>query len=284
MALSTRCKERFLARPEMTVDAFPQFPMEFAGLSEIRPVYRVRRWQPDHHLLLFTLEGSARLQLGAATFRLQAGSVCVLPAGIDHEYSTGGQWKLVWFHPARTPAWDALIGREPAVRPFLFGTQVATLAESLWAEFNSNDPAAREAIRLTGPLLLHYLQRELERPEDVRQRRWRLKLEPVWDAVLAAPAEWDVAAIAAKVGWSRTQLHAVCRALYRTSARERLQQFRFRRAAEYLRHSEWTLEQIAVAAGYSDAFAFSKAFSRQMQCPPSVYRAQFRAGRIMDAS
>jgi transcriptional regulator GlxA family with amidase domain len=52
-----------------------------------------------------------------------------------------------------------------------------------------------------------------------------------------------------------------------------------RRAADLLRLTNETLESIAEAVGYGNAFVFSNAFTRVMGLRPGAYRAAARQSR-----
>jgi AraC-like DNA-binding protein len=59
--------------------------------------------------------------------------------------------------------------------------------------------------------------------------------------------------------------------------RELLDAARYRDAAQLLRHSESTVEQIALAVGYSCPANFSRAFRRWSGMPPGIYREALAA-------
>ena len=54
-----------------------------------------------------------------------------------------------------------------------------------------------------------------------------------------------------------------------------LQQHRMRLASQYLRKSNYSIQQIANKVGYSSETAFSQAFKRTFERSPTQYRQQF---------
>lgn len=275
--IPTTCRERFLTTTPAGRSLLESAGLEYAGLSDLVPPYEMRRWNNWHHVLLFTLAGRAQFGSADGKADLTAGTLCVLPASVDHRYVARGRWQIVWFHPRRTAAWDALMGRRLEIRPFARGRQIAQLAEWLYGELAGADPAAQESARLAFDYLLHELKRELRGDGgDPREREWRRRLDVAWEQAAAEPARWNVDTLAKAVRCSRTHLHVLCRRLYGQGPQERLIHLRMQRAADYLRHTPWSLEQISALVGYADAFAFSKAFRREKGMAPAKFRAQAR--------
>ena len=254
--------------------------LELAGLSELVPPYAMQRWRSPHHIVLFTLAGRARLLVEGARHDLVAGTVCVLPASVDTHYWACGRWEIVWFHPQVCAEWDGLMGRDAVLRPSVHGARIARLADWIGSELAGTEAESGEAARLGFDLMLHTLKRELRGEGDPRDRDWRRRLDRLWEEAMRTPAEWSVDALAAAAGCSRTHLHVLCRRFYAQSPRERLVRIRMQRAADYLRHTPWPLEQIGALAGYADAFAFSKAFRRETGSTPAQYRRRAASDKM----
>jgi len=72
-------------------------------------------------------------------------------------------------------------------------------------------------------------------------------------------------------------LRRLCQKHYGCSPRQRLTMLRLRRSCELLLLTDGTISAIAEDVGFSDAFAFSKAFNKAFGTPPSRYREQARA-------
>lgn len=264
--------EHYLCTPTKGASVFRNADLDFAGISKLAAPYHARRWNCWHHILLFTIAGEGVLSCNGRKHVLATGTLCILPAGLSHSFEPRGTWRVVWFHPKPTSYWDQQIGRCVEVRPFLFGQKIDMLAEALWGELGSTDPDSRDATIILSQGLLHYVRRELKQNESALLRRWRLRLETLWEQVIAAPAEWNVAALAGKLACSRTQLHSLCVRLYGRSARDRLTEIRLQRASEYLLYTDWTLDEVAARVGFADAFSFSKAFTRVMKVTPTGYK------------
>lgn len=272
LLIPSTCNERFLVTPTRGATVFQEAQLDFAGMSQLVPPYRAQRWNCWHHIVLFTMAGEGVVEAQGKSHVLAPGTVCLLPAGLDHCYYTRTSWTLTWFHPKPTAYWNALIGSQVCIRPFGYGERLAVLGEYLWSELISADPDSRAATPILSQALLHYLQRELKQNETMTHKLWRLRLEPIWAHVYSEPARWSVQQIANKVHCSRTHLHSICQALYGQTAQAKLNALRVQRAAEYVCYTSWTLQEIAERVGYADAFSFSKAFRRRMKVSPASYR------------
>jgi AraC-like DNA-binding protein len=88
---------------------------------------------------------------------------------------------------------------------------------------------------------------------------------------------WTVAALARRVGVSRTVLGERFAAALGTPPMRYLAEFRLQLASHELRSGTATLPEIAAGAGYDSQAAFSRAFKRRMGQPPAAWRRTSRA-------
>jgi AraC-like DNA-binding protein len=83
---------------------------------------------------------------------------------------------------------------------------------------------------------------------------------------------WTVELLARAVGLSRPQFARQFLSVMRYSPMRYLADRRMKRASELLRDTDAGLAEVAAQVGYRSEFAFSRAFKRHHQAPPSVYR------------
>ena len=86
---------------------------------------------------------------------------------------------------------------------------------------------------------------------------------------------WTISTLAKRVGLSRTRLAARFSHFLNESPMAYLAQWRLKLGAEILLSTEDSVAQVAATVGYGSEAAFSRAFKRELNCPP----AQFRRGR-----
>jgi AraC-like DNA-binding protein len=91
--------------------------------------------------------------------------------------------------------------------------------------------------------------------------------------------DWTLQALAAEVGLSRSGFAARFKQALGDSPLHYLTLLRMQKARELLAQSDDTLETIAAAVGYSDAFGFSKTFKKTMGISPRDFRRQNQQDR-----
>lgn len=108
---------------------------------------------------------------------------------------------------------------------------------------------------------------------DPRLRRAAELMERHLDAPL------PVAELARAVGLSIRQLQSLARRHLGETLSERSLGLRLNAARHMLMYSETPITEVALAAGFTSASAFSRAFRTRFRTPPRAYRAAFRRSR-----
>jgi AraC-like DNA-binding protein len=221
----------------------------------------------------------------------------VLPLSGMLELDIAGRaGRLDPLHGAVVPpgAWHAQEA-EAANRSLILDIDPAGFADGPWAPllerpFTPIGGAARKLIEFMGivadgaggrvpagtlggwtPLLLDTLSAAGAQP--------RSRLAALLARVEAAPGEpWNVETMARAAGLSPSRLHALFREELDTSPRAWLQSQRLARACDWLTHTGRPVADIALAAGFSDQSALTRAMRLALGTTPAAYR---RAGQEM---
>lgn len=90
---------------------------------------------------------------------------------------------------------------------------------------------------------------------------------------------WTLEALAQQVGLSRSALAERFRSAMGDTPLNHLRTLRMQKAMQMLSDTRQSLEQIAIAVGYQDAFGFSKVFKRTTGQSPREFREQDTADR-----
>ena len=252
------CRERFLTLGALPVD-FP--PLRLAGVSALRPPYRITRPRPGMRLVLATCHGRGHLWFAGAEHVLEAGSVFVAPPDQPHAYAIDGRrWDIVWMHLADT--WQGLDGVEPLIHGWPGCEQ---LERAMTGAVTATSP--RQATAWLAPLAAlideltgHHL------PPPRLVGLWRTVEERLHRS-------WDTTELAAAAGLSPAQLHRVCIAERGCSPGRVVTRLRLERA-RHLRAAGATLDGIATQVGYADGFALSKAWKRAFGHAPATTRTK----------
>lgn len=100
----------------------------------------------------------------------------------------------------------------------------------------------------------------------------------------ASPGEIGPDLLAAEVGVSERHLRRQFRLAQGVTPRRYLMELRLRRAAELLRTTDLTVEEISAAGGYADVRRFRRHFRAWAGQPPSVYRQQVTSPHVAPAA
>jgi AraC-like DNA-binding protein len=187
-------------------------------------------------------------------------------------------------------AWHAQQGRV-ANRSLIVDIDAADAGAGSWARlferpFVPLAPAARKLVEFMGivsagravaastlsgwtPLLLDALATGTAQP--------RSRLAALLAQVEASPGEpWTVDSMARAAGMSVSRLHALFRAELDSSPRAWLQGVRLARACEWLACTSQPVAAIALAAGFSDQSALTRAMRHALDTTPAAYRRETR--------
>jgi AraC-like DNA-binding protein len=152
--------------------------------------------------------------------------------------------------------------------------------------FTAIGPAARKLVEFMGimaatqqpapsvlqgwtPLLLDTLTLGTPRPAS--------RLAALLARIEAEPGlPWTTEEMARTVGVSTSRLHALFRLEHDTTPHDWLLACRLRRACEWLAGTEQAVAAIALAAGFSEQSALTRAMRRAMDTTPAAYRRRHR--------
>jgi AraC-like DNA-binding protein len=157
------------------------------------------------------------------------------------------------------------------------------MVELLADELETQPPGASVVTpSLVDALLVYMLRAWLA--DTANADGWSAALaDPVTARALAAihtePARpWTVEQLATEAGLSRAAFARRFTALVGEPPLTYLTRWRMTTAAQLLRQTDKTLDQLAAAIGYGSAFAFAKAFRREYAITPGSYRNASRTG------
>jgi AraC-like DNA-binding protein len=261
------------------------------------------------------LEGTAYVHAPALAepLALQAGDIAVMGRGCEHmlsaqahirdvpvqtialaagaENDTPGEVSVVsgayqlWntpVHPffAELPPWF-VVRAERTARLEPLGLTVSMLASEARSESLGRETVVHGLL----DILFTYLMREYvaRRGNDVAGWSHAVRDPQVRQAVAQLHEDcalpWTLDTLARAVGSSRSVLAERFREAMGETPLAYLRTLRLQRAMRLLSESDRTLEQVALAVGYHDAFGFSKAFKRAVGVSPGEYRKRDAAER-----
>lgn len=158
------------------------------------------------------------------------------------------------------------------------GRADADLIGLLEREIANDDPAAQVVVdRLLDVLVVSTIRGWVNDPDRAREATWLTCTDPVVARALeclhAEPAApWTVEALARRVNTSRASLAARFRTGIGEPPMSYLTRWRITLAGDLLHSADHTVSDVARSVGYTNAYAFSTAFKRQVGATPSEFR------------
>lgn len=227
------------------------------------------QWTADQHAyaqLVLPLSGEVELDIEGKFARLNPLKGAVVVAGAWHAQQSpvANRSLIVDVDQAAMdhPLWERLADRpfadiSPAARKLVEFMQLSITGQA----------APDSLLRGWVPLLLDTLALEAPR----LQSRLAALLAHA-DANLALP--WSTESMAQFARMSVSRLHALFQDELGSSPRAWLQSRRLRRACELLRHTSRPIAEIALAAGFGDQSALTRAMRIHLGTTPAAYRRQ----------
>ncbi|MEI6520099.1 MAG: AraC family transcriptional regulator [bacterium] len=264
-------RESFLPLGIPAGKSLRQQGITMAGISHVMPPYHISRPNPNFHLVLSTIRGSAQLTLPDRNLILGAGDLLVAPAHHAYAYQAIDDWHFVWFHLADIAHWRLLRYVDLFIQPNRDSAKMLWSMEGFIEENLRTQPDGNAATRSYADLILFYLERELAIQEDAAINRLHL----LWAQVNRHLSyHWTVEELSVRVPCSPPQLFRDTAEHHAATPMEMVTRLRIARVKELLQNSEYTLEHIASLVGYATPFALSRVFKRHTGMSPREFRKE----------
>ncbi len=275
LILPDGCREHFVPLQGSVGEIFRQHQVSLGGISELLPGYEAARRDPWFHVMLYVLEGGARLETEGDSALVRPGELLVIPAHTGHRYGVARvPFRILWFHLSLRRAWSQLDGRPWEVRTQHEGTGLLAATEGLLREAGRPGMDSVRASILNAELIVTLLRREVTATADARTRQMDERLWQLWrhvDSHLAHP--WTVSELARQAHMSTSHFHRIMAGTYGLGPMQKVTALRMDRAAVLLENTPGSVSEIASRVGYENPFAFSTAFKRHFGRGPREYRA-----------
>ncbi|MGE4489787.1 MAG: AraC family transcriptional regulator [Kiritimatiellales bacterium] len=268
-------RERFLTSPASPGSYFASHDIRWAGLSNLTNGYRVERKDVVTPQILYVLEGSGQLRIKkGANRKLRKGDVFIAPTVSEYSYWTDQNWNIMWINFNPRSKWDRLIGSQPHVHKATWLNELHYEMEACLKETNRRWADSSSALHCHVNLIVLYLQRELgvKNPDSAKSHRI---LENIWNEVqLHIDKAWNVDQLAELAHMSKSGFQRIVKKHTGLNAMQIVHTMRMENAGTMLLYTDYTLDTISRTVGYSDQFAFAKAFKRHTGTSPGQFRAQ----------
>ena len=262
--------------PAATCESLRRYGIGGVGISKAVPPFRWVRFDPNISVVMVCSGGEGRVLLGGEWRRCDAGTAYVMPARVLHAYHAvpGVVWEVCWVvyeaaEPALASGLPAFELASELSEPALVRADAAALSRIVGGLY-------QEHLGRGDATAMHHWTELLHLEVGRITRRWHPedRLSRLWETVNAAlDHPWTVEALAERAGLSGESLRVLSHKQVGRSPGKQLTYLRMQRASLLLKMTDWTVEAVARAVGYENAFAFSTAFKRWAGRSPSGFRA-----------
>ena len=270
-----RCRERFLSLDSPHLRPLHEAGIRFTGTSVLDTGYRIKRFDPRWHSLIYTFEGSGELITTGKQYPLYPGSLYIAPAHYPHEYSiTGSPWKMGWFCMAQQNGFHCA-PTEHMVLASSSSNLLLAIFQRLTDDPENADTSHPEIMRDCVQLLMTILRRDTKSTLNSREQQQQRRLDGVFLAVHRDPSfNWKVSSLikAAHLPFAEDRFRQLCSEIYGETPMKRVRSIRMQIAKELLRATDYPLRTIAPMIGYGNEFAFSTAFRKELGISPQRFR------------
>lgn len=238
---------------------------------------RSRPGGAEQTIVIACADGAGWIELdGREPARVAAGTVVVIPAGVPHRYRADERdpWSIWWMHVhgADVPALVEVIlgeGGDPLIRPTDALSVTASIEEAVTAlERDDTEPMLYIAAGAAWRALSQLASERLRGPAHTSDR-----IQAVQDFLRTHLASSSsVSELAKLAGLSVSHFSALFRASAGIGVVAYVNRLRCARAGELLITTELSIQDVATAVGYADAFYFSRQFRALNGQSPREFR------------
>ncbi|MBC2600319.1 helix-turn-helix transcriptional regulator [Puniceicoccus vermicola] len=257
-------------RPERV----PRFPsatqVRSAGEYRVEPTWEERGRRKDFHQLFWLSSGEVEFRVKNELYRTREGEVFFYRPGEVHDIRLGRAGVHYFWMTLDSPGVEPLLeGFDFPGRHFPAGSPPNSLFRSIIEALKSATPRGEMEAAITAYEILSRLawQRRQLHPESGMGERLRNRM----DAQFADP-NLNIESLAEQEGLHRATVYRIFLQIHGISPSQYLQRRRLVHGLALLEQSEKSVQEIALASGYTDPNHFAKVVRRATGYGPTRFR------------
>lgn len=234
--------------------------------------YYHSRCNPNFTDFICVFDGAMEIKFGKEKKKIKRGEAFILPPNqLADSFVVAKETKVFWVHFKNIQFWNEVFGKKPFVKKLDSFESIYFLANLYRDEVFSQNPSV-QILESTAELMVLFFKREFgvraNRVSESAFEKFLKRIEESLDEDLTASS------VAREMGISRKALDMLCLKNRLLSFPKLLSKMRMKKALDMLKSGE-SNQSVARAVGYSNAFAFSKAFKLFYGKSPKKYLFDF---------
>lgn len=260
----------------------------FAGRMVAKPHYQTIPRMSQHYIIQFVLDGQMIYRAGEESVLLHKGDLFCLFPEVTAQYGVAPekpQLQLIWFglngKQARHLLHNAGLTKEHSYIRKVSVPGMPGMLHQLLNEFHLLKTGSSNYCRwmskmyeILGHLAVlnrsgERLMREKQSHEWIKESESFMSMHYTEDITVQDVADY--------IGVHRSHLTVAFSKMYGVTPGQYLLRLRMTNGARMLEETDLSITEIALSLGYSDIFAFTRAFGQYYGMSPSLYRVKKRA-------
>ncbi len=259
----------------------PHADVDALGADEFHSNASYTTWRSrgtNDWLLIFTLSGRGLIATDGEPWTVGSGEAVLYQPGTPQSYGTdpdAGRWKFLWSHFHLQREWGAWLNWSEKVKGLRCVqvnrrdqvTRIATALRETVVHHRQRIPGS-QALAVNALeralILLHIAEGSHQIDERVRRAVDILASEP--------DRPFSMAELARRCAISSSRLAHLFSEQIGRSPQQYHEEVRLQRAAQLLRSTVFSIQEIAAHSGYEDPFYFSNRFRKAFGKSPSAFR------------
>ena len=230
-------------------------------------------------IIQYVLSGKGMLRIGRKIFEISKDQIFYIPAGVSAYYEADKEdpWCYKWLHIGGTVFYSALneLGIDETNPVVDVGVQEGeenvfrNIVDDIFSGYEREFYCIGKMYELMDYLKKRYGRQDPDTPESLQLHYVRTVIKYI-QLKYAEPIHMED--IAGTCGLNRSYLTRLFHEATGYTIKGYLLSHRMNTAQKLLKETDYPVQYIAAAVGYSDIFVFSKAFKKYSGCAPSEFR------------
>lgn len=258
-------RSKISAPKELEFDVLANRGIFNAAITEHNGNYYQMRADSNLGIILYILEGQLEIRFSSHTYKIGKSKVFLCPAGASYELKAKNAVKIIWFH-VKGEEWSLINFNSPVILKSKYGKKLKDVVSEYYEEVYKPNRALR-LLEIYADLISYFIREEFSKITDNHTSIVDSAIIEIRENI-HLPSE-----LIAKIPNIEKSERTIKKVLGLT-VHEICIKIKMSKARELLTQKNLTLQQISQKIGYSDAYAFSRAFKKMHGVSPKIYQKQ----------